>query len=164
MTDTPRPGMGDEQLEYSQLVDNSVSAELSSNRTALALLRTEAASDRTLMAVIRTSLSLISFGFTIFTFFNTLKKSYLTEAVSDAAPRRFGIALVSLGMVLLCLGIWNHIKTVRTLQERRNRLFDLGLIRHMAQFHISTVTSIAVALFFIGLLAIASIVFRMGPF
>ncbi|RJF91111.1 DUF202 domain-containing protein [Sphingomonas cavernae] len=164
MTDTPRPGMGDEELADDQLVNDSASTELASNRTALALVRTEAASDRTLMAVLRTSLSLISFGFTIFQFFNMLKKNQLADAVGDAAPRRFGITLIVLGLVLLCLGIYNHLKTVKTLRQRRNWLFRQGLLRHLAQFHISSITAIAVALFIVGLLAIGSILFRLGPY
>jgi len=156
--------MGDERLADDQLVANDVSAELASNRTALSLLRTEASGDRTLMAVIRTSLSLISFGFTIFTFFNTLKKSYLPGAISDEAPRRFGATLIALGIVLLCLGLWKNVQTVRTLKERRNRLFRLGLIRNMAEFHISPIAMVAFALLIAGLLAISRLIFRTGPF
>jgi putative membrane protein len=164
MSDPIRPGMGDEHLADDQLVADDVSAELASNRTSLSLFRTEASGDRTLMSVIRTSLSLISFGFTIFTFFHTLKKSYLADTITDEAPRRFGIALVAIGIALLCLGLWKNVQTLRMLKERRNRLFRLGLIRNMAEFHISPITAIAFALLVVGLLAMGRLMFRTGPF
>ena len=50
-----------------------VSVELSARRTGMSFQRTRMSADRTLMSAIRTSLALISFGFTIFQFFQKLK-------------------------------------------------------------------------------------------
>jgi putative membrane protein len=52
-----------------RLIGDSISNDLSSQRTAMSFERTAMATDRTLMAVVRTSLALIGFGFTIFEFF-----------------------------------------------------------------------------------------------
>ncbi len=49
--------------------------DLADDRTRLAVTRTVAALDRTLMAWIRTATSLISFGFTIYKFFQALRES-----------------------------------------------------------------------------------------
>ncbi|SNT04403.1 putative membrane protein [Sphingomonas laterariae] len=164
MGDQQRPGMGDEEMAYDQLVGDDISSELSSNRTALSLFRTEMSSDRTLMSVIRTSLSLIGFGFTIFSFFHMLKQDFLAANVAENAPARFGGALVGLGVVLLLLGMINHVRSVLQLRHRRDRLFELGLIRHVSRFRVSTVMIVAIALLAIGLLAIVAIAFREGPF
>ena len=51
------------------------SNELAEDRTNLAYERTALANDRTLMAWIRTSTSLISFGFTIYKFFQEFRKA-----------------------------------------------------------------------------------------
>ena len=90
----------------SPLIGGDAGTELASNRTVIAFQRTLLASDRTLMAVVRTSLALIGFGFTIFTFFHTLSEKYL-DLPADA-PRRFGGALIIIGVILLILLIINH--------------------------------------------------------
>ncbi|AGH50302.1 MULTISPECIES: YidH family protein [Sphingomonas] len=146
------------------LIGGDPSEELSSNRTALSLFRTEMSSDRTLMSVVRTSLSLIAFGFTVFQFFQTLKENYLKDQMMSAAPRRFGAVLIAIGMVMLCLGLYNHVRSIRMLRERRNRLYRLGLIHNMAQFQLSSTTLIAGALLIVGLFAILRAIFHIGPF
>jgi putative membrane protein len=57
--------------------------------------------DRTLMSAIRTSLSLISFGFTIFQAFRSLPKEWAANVVPANAGRNFGLALVMLGAAVL---------------------------------------------------------------
>ena len=63
--------------------------------------------DRTLMSVVRTSLSLISFGFTIFQFFSKLVAVNLETKTS--AVRHFAVALVLLGIAMLVFGIGFHL-------------------------------------------------------
>src|SRR5687767_8045950 len=85
-------------------------AERPGLRTALAFQRTRMSADRTLMAVIRTSLSLIGFGFTIYQFFRYLREAAgAPHLLRIEAPRKFGLALVILGVVMLSLGIWRHL-------------------------------------------------------
>src|SRR5262245_4919189 len=92
----------------------------------MAFQRTRMAADRTLMAVIRTSLSLISFGFTIFQFFQKLRDNLGGTAVD--ASRRFGLALLMLGVAMLVLGSIYHVLFMRGLRDVRERLTAERLI------------------------------------
>jgi len=143
---------------------HSASDELAAHRTAMAFERTEMATDRTLMAVSRTSLSLIGFGFTIFQFFHTLQSRYLDKALPEEAPRRFALALITLGIVLLILGILSHIRAIGRLKRRRARLLSLQLVHSDPPETMSPAMIAAIVLFLIGLAAVASTVFRIGPF
>lgn len=136
---------------------------LSSSRTVLAFDRTAMASDRTLMATLRTSLSLIGFGFTIFQFFHSLNGEFLKGSLPSASPRRFGAALVVVGVILLALGILGHVKETRTRRLRRARLCDRGLITHLEPVKVSPAMAIAILLLAIGILAFINIAFRLGP-
>ena len=72
--------------------------------TLLAVERTRVAHDRTLLAWVRTSVSLISFGFTIYKFFQYLRDSSGNTTVGNpSGPRRFGMAMIILGLVTLVL-------------------------------------------------------------
>jgi len=137
--------------------------ELSSNRTAMSFERTLMSSDRTLMSAVRTSLSLIGFGFTIFQFFHSLGAEYLKGELPPAAPQRFGAALVVLGIVLLVMGILEHLREARSRRARRARLYAAGLIRHVETVKPSNILIVAALLLLIGLAAFGSIVFRVGP-
>ena len=77
----------------------TISTELASRRTGMSFQRTRMSADRTLMSVIRTSLSLIGFGFTISQVFQKLYEAEVLK--SSRAPRRFGEALVALGIAML---------------------------------------------------------------
>ena len=72
--------------------------------TVLAVERTRAAHDRTLLAWVRTSVSLISFGFTIYKFFQYLRDSSGAAAgANPAGPRRFGLTMILVGLLALIL-------------------------------------------------------------
>ena len=62
------------------------SNELAQERTDLALERTLMAADRSLMAWVRTSLSMISFGFTIYKLLESLQQSG-GHVIRDHSPR-----------------------------------------------------------------------------
>jgi putative membrane protein len=80
------------------------SAHLSDENTKLALVRTIVALDRTLMAWIRTSTSLVSFGFTIYKFFQTLREEEgLPRSHHLLDPRRVALVLIGLGVGALVL-------------------------------------------------------------
>src|SRR5262249_31373388 len=71
------------------------------NSTDLAVDRTRLAHDRTLMAWVRTAASLISFGFTIYKFFQYLKdKGEITEG-RIFGPREFALSLIFIGLAAL---------------------------------------------------------------
>jgi putative membrane protein len=120
-------------------------------------------SDRTLMSVVRTSLSLIGFGFTIFQFFHTLNTDYLAQGLPPRAPRLFGGALVALGIMLLVLGILEHLRETRSRRARRTRLYQAGLVRHVEPVKPSYVLVVAILLLLVGVLSFLSIAFRAGP-
>jgi len=146
----------------SEAEPDRISVELSSRRTDMSLQRTRMAADRTLMAVIRTSLSLIGFGFTIFQIFQKLREAEILKRAQ--APRNFGEALVLLGIATLILGIGYHLKFMLQLRRERERLRVDGLIHGESRFPVSQTLIIAVLLLSIGLFAIVSMVFSVGPF
>ncbi len=139
-----------------------VNTELASRRTGMAFQRTRLAEDRTLMAVIRTSLSLIGFGFTIFQFFQSLREQdFISKA---AAPRRFGMSLVGLGVLMLILGIAYHIRFMLGLRRLRQSMREEQLIHGDTNFPVSLTLITALLLLAIGLFAIVSMEFQVGPF
>ncbi len=81
----------------------------------LAAMRTLMAADRTLMAWIRTSLSLLSFGFTIYKVLQSLLSS---EKISDPdAPRNVGLFLAVMGTIAIIMGTVEFWHTLRQLRE-----------------------------------------------
>ena len=82
---------------------------LADERTALALDRTRLAHERTLMAWIRTAMSLISFGFTIYKFFQGLADTEKIQATHRLfGPRGFALIMIGLGVGSLVLAIIQH--------------------------------------------------------
>jgi putative membrane protein len=157
MTDTTTPGK-----ITSHSSSDQISVELSSRRTGMSFQRTRMSADRTLMSVIRTSLSLISFGFTIFQVFQKLRDQ---ELLTSAAPaRNFGITLVALGIAMLIFGIVYHVQFMLGLRHERSQMTEDGLIHGESRFPTSLTLITAVILLLIGIAAIISMIFRVGPF
>lgn len=137
--------------------------ELSERRTGMSFQRTRMSADRTLMSIIRTSLSLISFGFTIFQFFQKLHGTALLEGGAEPA-KNFGSALVLLGIGMLMLGILYHVRFMLGLRKMRARMRAEGLIHGESGFPVSLTLITAVALLILGIAAMVSMTFRVGPF
>ena len=145
-----------------QKVPPDPSTDMSMRRTGMSFQRTRMSADRTLMSVIRTSLSLISFGFTISQVFEKLAdKSFITGA---HAPRNFGIALVALGILVLAVGIVYHVQFMLGLRHTRAEMVAQGLVHGESRFPPSFTLVTALVLLAIGVGAIVSLVFRVGPF
>jgi putative membrane protein len=139
-----------------------VNTELAARRTGMSFQRTRMSADRTLMSVIRTSLSLIGFGFTIAQVFEKLRdQNVITRA---AAPRNFGVALIALGIVMLVLGIVYHVQFMVGLRHLRESMRAEGLIHGESGFPLSLTLITALLLLIIGVAAIVSLAFRVGPF
>lgn len=150
------------ELITSKSSSEQASVELSSRRTGMSFQRTRMSADRTLMSVIRTSLSLISFGFTIFQVFQKMRdQSVLTEV---APARNFGVTLVGLGILMLIGGIIYHLQFMLDLRDERKAMTAGGLIHGESKFPPSLTLITAVILLFIGIAAIVSMVFQIGPF
>ena len=139
-----------------------ISTELASRRTGLSFQRTRLSADRTLMSVMRTSLSLIGFGFTIFQVFQKAHEAQILR--SSEAPRHFGEALVWLGLAMLIVGIVYHIMFMLGLRRERQMLKADGIVHAESGYPVSFTLIVAIVLLAIGVMAIASMVFRIGPF
>ncbi len=142
---------------------DQISVELASRRTGMSFQRTRMSADRTLMSIIRTSLSLISFGFTIFQVFQKLKESNVLQGGASAA-RHFGVALVSLGIAMLVFGIIYHVQFMLGLRIMRKQMTEEGLVHGESRFPPSLTLVTALLLLLIGIAAIVSMVFHVGPF
>lgn len=141
---------------------DQISVELSARRTGMSFQRTRMSADRTLMSVIRTALALISFGFTIFQVFQKLKdQDVITHA---GAARNFGMMLVLLGILMLVLGIVYHVQFMRGLRIERAAMTKEGLIHGESHFPVSLTLIVALILLLIGIFAVLSMVFHIGPF
>lgn len=92
--------------------------QLADSRTRLAVTRTIVALDRTLMAWVRTSTSLISFGFTIYKFFQYLRTDRTIEHPERLmSPREVGLVMIALGvgaLVLATLDYRHQVDQLRT--------------------------------------------------
>lgn len=81
----------------------------------LGLMRTVMAADRTLMAWLRTSLSMLSFGFTIYKF---LEAAAEKDALSRPnSPQQVGLFLAAMGTAAMILGLASYWLTLRELQR-----------------------------------------------
>ena len=146
------------------LIAGDAGTELSANRTAMSFDRTALSNDRTLMSAVRTSLSLIGFGFTIFQFFHKLSEQFLAKGLPSEAPRRFGLTLILLGVVMLVFGIYNHVSATKERRARRQDLYSAGLIHHPETKRVNSAMIIAVMLLAVALLAVLRVGLRAGPF
>lgn len=141
---------------------DETSVELSARRTGMSFQRTRMSADRTLMSVIRTSLSLIGFGFTIFQFFHGLSQSG-TLKTPPGSPRNFGTALVVLGVCLLIVGIVYDIRFMRGLRSLLEGMKAEGLIFGESAFPVSYTLVVALLLLLLGVTAVVSMAFGIGP-
>jgi putative membrane protein len=108
--------------------------------TDLALRRTFMAHERTLMAWIRTSTSLISFGFTIYKFFQYLPETGDARSSPEGfGPRGFALSMIGVGLIALAFAIVDYRRT-------------LGILEHeYGQKHASSAGQLAVVIFMMGL-------------
>ncbi len=86
-------------------------------RLPAALVRTALSSEQTLMSWVRTSLSLFTFGFSITQFFYYLERQQQDSDFS-AGPRRLGISLIGVGILVLVLAVAEHVQRLRKMREQ----------------------------------------------
>ena len=85
--------------------------------TTLAFERTRIAYDRTMMAWIRTAASLITFGFSVYKFFEfELKNAPASQMV--ITPRDFGLAMIVIGLLSVLVGAIEHARDLRSLRRQ----------------------------------------------
>lgn len=117
--------------------------------TKLALDRTRLAHERTLMAWVRTSTSLISFGFTIYKFFQYLRESGQGGREGRLlGPREYALMMIGIGVVALLLATTQHWHTMRILRAEHPEI----------TYSLATVLAGLVAV--LGLAALIAVIFR----
>ena len=110
--------------------------------------RTRLAHERTLMAWVRTATSLISFGFTIYKFFQYLQEKNQATIDRIFGPREFALIMIGIGLLALLLA---------TLQHRHD------MVRLRAQYPgvpYSMATVLAGLLSILGVVSFVAVVFR----
>lgn len=112
--------------------------DFADDRTKLALLRTVIALDRTLMAWVRTATSLISFGFTIYKFFQALRANEPAGAEHLMTPRAVGLVLIALGVGSLLVATIEYRRQMHHLDTEFHRF---GPIRHSPALAVAAVIS-----------------------
>jgi putative membrane protein len=86
------------------------------SNTDLAVERTMLAYERTLMAWIRTAMSLISFGFTIYKFFQEWRKTE-PPVQSIFTPRIVGMIMILFGLIGLLFASVQHYTAIKKLKK-----------------------------------------------
>jgi putative membrane protein len=84
--------------------------------TKLALERTRLAYERTLMAWVRTATSLISFGFTIYKFFQYLNEGRPAVEGRFLGPREFALLMIVIGLTSLVFAIVEQRRNLNALR------------------------------------------------
>jgi putative membrane protein len=116
--------------------------------TQLAVERTRLAHERTLMAWVRTSTSLISFGFTIYKFFQYLRETGQAGGARFLGPRDFALAMIATGLVTLSLATLQHWQNLRILRAQGD-----VLPRSLAML-------LAALILGLGVLSLLAVIFR----
>ncbi|MGH6999495.1 MAG: YidH family protein [Phenylobacterium sp.] len=111
----------------------------------LGTIRTIMAADRTLMAWVRTSLSMLSFGFTIYKFLESAVQS--DQLARTDSPQHVGLFLAGVGTLSMLLGVVSYWTTLKDLQ--RSEEFRLG----RPTLFISLVMLLAGVALFVGIAA-----------
>ena len=95
---------------------NELEVKPTLSNTDLAFERTVLAYERTLMAWIRTAISCISFGFTIYKFFQEWRKT--EEPVQTIfTPRVVGMIMILFGLIGLLFATVQHYTAVKKLKK-----------------------------------------------
>jgi inner membrane protein YidH len=115
--------------------------------TRLAIERTRVAYDRTMMSWIRTATSLITFGFTIYKYFQLQRTAAPSERL--IGPREFSLILISLGLFSLVVAVW------------QNRQGILRLRALYPETPRSLAGALAAMIALLGLLALISVILRL---
>jgi putative membrane protein len=84
--------------------------------TMLSVERTRLSYDRTLMSWIRTATSLITFGFSIYKFFQIEAERGGAASARLVGPREFALMMIVIGLTSLFLASMEHQRDLRNLQ------------------------------------------------
>ena len=112
--------------------------------TDLAVDRTVMAADRTLMAWVRTSLSMTSFGFTIYKVIEGFQHDAAHSIKADM-PRDVGLFLTGLGTVAMVMGTIEYWLRIKELQHNK----PLHIMQ--PSFVMALIMSVAALSMFVGI-------------
>jgi putative membrane protein len=127
--------------------ENAAGARLDTN-TQLSVERTMLAHERTLMAWVRTATSLISFGFTIYKFFQLEVKG--SVPVSQViGPRTFALLMIAMGLFALVVATLQHLVNMRRQRE------DYGVTRRSLAGLVAGLISL------LGIVAMVAVIFQL---
>jgi len=110
------------QMNVPSEYEGDKSTWLAHERTVLADERTQLAHERTLMAWVRTATSLISFGFTIYKFFDFAQSANPTAPQRLITPRGYAAMMISLGLGSLIFAWIQYKRYVRQLKKQETVL------------------------------------------
>lgn len=126
--------------------NNPPTNPLSSNQ--MAVDRTRLAHDRTLLAWVRTATSLISFGFTIYKFFQYMQEKSERMADRVFGPREFAMIMIGTGLLALLFATVQHRRDMKSLRAQYP-----GVPYSLA-------TALAGLVAILGIVAFVAVVFR----
>jgi uncharacterized membrane protein YidH (DUF202 family) len=122
---------------------------------AYAIERALMDADRTMLQIIATALSMIGMGVTIYSFFTGVATRF--AGGDDVLARRIGLALLSLGLVLLITGIGSQVRYRFALIRQHKVLRRLVGRSATPRYRPQPTFAIAAALLLIGSFALATI-------
>jgi putative membrane protein len=114
-----------------------------SDTNQLALERTWMAHERTLMAWVRTAVSMISFGFTIYKFFQLDASKPAPQVRILLSPREFSIAMIGSGLLALIMALISHHYEMLPMRKFLGRKRSLAQIFGLIIFILGTMALIA---------------------
>src|SRR5688572_19816500 len=97
-----------------KIANTSVGLDVS---TRLAYDRTRLAYENTMMAWVRTATSLITFGFSVYKFFQFDTKG-AAQVERLFGPREFALMMITFGLVSLLAGTVQHVMSLRQLRSQ----------------------------------------------
>jgi putative membrane protein len=116
--------------------------------TKLAFDRTWVAYERTMLAWVRTATSLITFGFSVYKFFQIVREGGEQQHNYVIGSRQFGLLLVSIGLASLALATLEYRQNIRMLgAQYQGRPRSLAVI-------------VAALISILGILALILMIFR----
>jgi putative membrane protein len=124
--------------------------EQATGETSLSAERTRLSYERTMMSWIRTATTLITFGFTLYKFFQIelAGKTPPPRRAYAIGPTHFALAMVIIGLLALLMGTWEHRRQLKSLRAQYPNLpHSLSML-------------FAACISILGLLALATIIFR----
>lgn len=116
--------------------------------TELAMDRTRLAYDRTLMAWVRTATSLITFGFTIYKFFQYMVEKGQDHRERLFGPRTFGMFMIGIGLFALLFATIDHRRHLQAMRVKYGHV----------QYSLAAVLAGLISI--LGILSFLAVVFR----